>query len=330
MKYSAKDIEIFVLTYNRANFLEQALYSIYNQSEKGFRLIVLDNGSDDHTCQVLDRFKPYGIEIYRNKRNLGVNENFKKAQQLAEKKWTMVFHDDDLLHHDYVSTIINVINTNDGLVLVGSGMLVDKDPKPIWYKLKGKVKYFYSASDFAAYLYNGFHFAFCSSVYKTELFKTISDRPDIYGKIADRPFLFDIARHGFVAVLTEPYVKYRSHPGQDIKTNVNGPFLNELISLHKKYFELLGDNMFSRTGRIFILNNYRHMRFEASRLSQIQLSEYLQKAIDAGATTKRALLYGKLLFPLVYARGQLRRVFYKVRSIYRVLKHTSSYEVSSK
>jgi glycosyltransferase involved in cell wall biosynthesis len=317
MKYSAKDIEVFVLTCNRADFLEQTLRTICGQRASGFRLVVLDNDSTDHTSQVLDKFKHYRVEVYRSSRNLGHRGNFEKAQSLASAKWTMVFHDDDLMHPDYINALLNIINKHDRLSLVGTVVTVDKKPGLVWTTQAKKVRYFESVTDFAAALYSGFSFHFGSAIYRTELFKANRFQWETYGKVIDRPFLFDMACNGPVAVFTEPYVKYRCHEGQDSQSNVTGPFPDELIALHKRYFQLLGDNVFTRKGRIFVLNNYKLMRAEASRLDRIRLKDYLQNAVDAGATTSQALAWGSCLLPVVLTYDQARRLVSKAGRIRR-------------
>lgn len=319
MKYSAKDIEVFVTTYNRADFLDQTLKSLLAQTEKGFRLVVLDNGSDDHTPDVLNRYKEHGIEIIRNCKNEGSKVNFYKARELACRNWTIVFHDDDLLHPAYLRNVLKILNTHNDVVLVGSSSVCDRNPKPIWRDLRGKMRKFENVSDFAAFLLNGFGFHYASAVYRTDLFKGVPQRDDMYGKIADRPFLFDIAAYGSVAVFTEPYIKYRLHPGQDIMTNKNGPFANELIALRKKYYDLLGDNIFSRNSRIFLANTYRLMRSEASRMKDIDFKEYLKMTIDGGALSRRALVLGKIMFPLIHIRDQHRRIVRKMAAYYNSL-----------
>lgn len=311
MCYSYENIEVFVLTFNRSFFLEQTLKSILQQSEQGFKFTVLDNGSTDETDRVLEKFKSYDIKVYKSAENLGWEANFKKAQSLAEKEWAMVFHDDDLLHPEYISTVLNTANRYEGLSLIGAGMSFESDPKPVWQRLKGKIRYFEDVEGFAAYLYNGFPFHFGSAVYKTKYFTDTLIHKDIYGKIADRPFLFDVTQKGMVAVLTEPYIKYRCHEGQS-STRKTGPFLNELIALHTRYFEYLGDNIFNRSGRIFVFNNYKHLHGEISRQKELAINDYLAKSLMAGATTKRALFYGRCVYYITPLISIVKRVVSKI------------------
>ena len=49
-------IDIFLVTYNRENYLRESIASILKQTYKEFNLIILDNCSTDHTTQVVNSF----------------------------------------------------------------------------------------------------------------------------------------------------------------------------------------------------------------------------------------------------------------------------------
>ena len=300
MKARSERLEVFVLTYNRAAFLTQALESLCRQSVGRFPVTVLDNGSTDNPPQVVEGFKDFGVQHKRNDKNLSVAENFAKAQELAEREWVMVFHDDDLLHPDYLNTAMALAEKYPGAVLVGSGMSFEELPSAeSWPCFVGDHVCCPQAQDFAALLYEGFPFHFGSALYRKEFFKTLPVRWEVYGKVADRPFLLDIARHGNVIVLKEAYVKYRCHPGQDSADNYSGPFPEQLFALHRAYLQLLGTDPSTHYGRVFIQHNYAYLAGEHSRLSNcgLTLEEYLHRAVLEGASTQEAIDAGRLNNP---------------------------------
>jgi glycosyltransferase involved in cell wall biosynthesis len=49
-------LSIIIPTYNRSNYLEQSLKSIFDQDFKDFEIIVVDNNSTDSTMDVIDKF----------------------------------------------------------------------------------------------------------------------------------------------------------------------------------------------------------------------------------------------------------------------------------
>lgn len=299
MPTSAGDLEVFVLTHNRACFLEQTLISLSKQTARGFRIVVLDNGSTDNTPEIVKMFAPHGVELYRSEKNLGGLENFNRAKDLAGREWVMVFHDDDLLHPGYIEVAMNGLNRQKDCVLTGAAMTFEAAPQnQLWPALSSKAIICRKAPDFAALLYRGFPFHYGSAIYRTGIFKRVPVEWKTYGKIADRPFLLDIAQHGSVAVFKSPYVKYRCHPGQDSAAGTSGPFIPQLIALHGKYLQLLGSNPLTSGGRAFIANNYRCLYDEFDRLTEretLTKKQYIQKALQEHASTKLAVWYGRLV-----------------------------------
>ena len=59
-------------TYNGESFLEEQLKSFSEQSVLPDELIVVDDCSNDHSCEILERFRdtcPFKIEIFKNLEN---------------------------------------------------------------------------------------------------------------------------------------------------------------------------------------------------------------------------------------------------------------------
>ena len=53
---SAPLVSIVIPTYNCARYVGQAVQSVLDQTVDDFEIIVVDDGSDDHTLQVIEAF----------------------------------------------------------------------------------------------------------------------------------------------------------------------------------------------------------------------------------------------------------------------------------
>ncbi|MDY6069433.1 MAG: glycosyltransferase family A protein, partial [Opitutales bacterium] len=97
-------IEVFILTFNRVEFLKESLNSILAQTMKT-QITVVDNASDDGTCEYMSEMAERFDNVFyvRNEKNLGYNGNLQKAVSLAKKPYVMLFHDDDILHESYIA-----------------------------------------------------------------------------------------------------------------------------------------------------------------------------------------------------------------------------------
>ena len=56
MKYTVDDIDIYIMTHNRADYLMLSIESLLNQSAGVSKITVLDNESTDNTLSAVERF----------------------------------------------------------------------------------------------------------------------------------------------------------------------------------------------------------------------------------------------------------------------------------
>lgn len=266
--YSGADIDIFVLTHNREKYLTETLESLLNQTVSGLKITVLDNASTDNTAEAVQSYISDGVRYLRAEVNVGWKGNFKRAQELSSREWTFLFHDDDILHPEYFVWVLEQINSRRDVVLLGCSMLFEASPLSVWPPTVGKrkVKYCRDQAELAELLYQGFPLCFPGTVYRTDVLKKLEWEDDLYGKIADRPLLIEMMRHGSGVISSYPFVKYRKHSGQDSSDPNSGPFVEQIAALHALYLRILGKNAFDRHGRAFLLNNSYLLRNDFKNL----------------------------------------------------------------
>jgi len=64
-------ISVIIPSYNRANTIGRAIQSALSQSYQDFEIIVIDDGSTDHTEEVIRSFQDSRIRYIRHNRNRG-------------------------------------------------------------------------------------------------------------------------------------------------------------------------------------------------------------------------------------------------------------------
>src|SRR3989344_7030115 len=87
-----KEVSVIVLTYNSENTIKRCLDSIFNQTYKNFELIILDDGSTDHTIKIIKSYKDSRIKLYKNEKNLGIAKSRNVA--LSKCNTRLVFFTD--------------------------------------------------------------------------------------------------------------------------------------------------------------------------------------------------------------------------------------------
>ena len=89
-------VSILIPTYNRANLVPRAIESVLAQTYKDFEIIVVDDGSTDHTAQVLEAYKDRIKYIY--KPNGGVSSARNLGLKHANGDFLVFLDSDDIIY----------------------------------------------------------------------------------------------------------------------------------------------------------------------------------------------------------------------------------------
>lgn len=65
-------VSIVIATYNRASTLPRAIESVRRQTHGDWELIIVDDGSTDHTPEIIAAIEDSRIRTYRHAKNRGV------------------------------------------------------------------------------------------------------------------------------------------------------------------------------------------------------------------------------------------------------------------
>lgn len=100
-----KQISIIIPTYNRAALLPVAIQSVIDLNSEIWELIIIDDGSDDDTHDVV---RPYLKDIrikYYYQENTGVSAARNRGAHIAEGEYLIFLDSDDFLNSDLVSSL---------------------------------------------------------------------------------------------------------------------------------------------------------------------------------------------------------------------------------
>ncbi|MCX7873906.1 MAG: glycosyltransferase, partial [Caldimicrobium sp.] len=126
MTPTAKDrpyFSILIPTYNRLNFLKEALNSVFNQTFTGpYEVIVVDDGSQDGTWEFLENLAKTkdNLKILRHPENRGVASARNSALSLVKGEYILFLDSDDLLMDYTLERALATIETNEPRVVVAS------------------------------------------------------------------------------------------------------------------------------------------------------------------------------------------------------------------
>ncbi|MGV3585406.1 MAG: glycosyltransferase family 2 protein [Adhaeribacter sp.] len=114
-------VSVLVPTYNNAQFLDETIQSVLNQTFPDFELIIVDNQSTDNTEAVV---QPYladaRVKYYKNATNLGMVGNWNKCLEYAQGTYLKYLCSDDKFHPDLLKKFVTVMEQNPQVALVSS------------------------------------------------------------------------------------------------------------------------------------------------------------------------------------------------------------------
>lgn len=100
-------VSIIIPTYNRAEFLREAIASVLAQTYQNFELLILDNCSADHTPDVVASFKDPRIKSLRHQCNIGSAANSSYGVYWAKGEYLAILFDDDWYRSDFLHSRVN-------------------------------------------------------------------------------------------------------------------------------------------------------------------------------------------------------------------------------
>lgn len=100
-------VSIIIPLYNQANFIEETLLSVLNQSYKNIEIIVINDCSLDNPSKILKKYNHNKkIKIYNNRKRYGQSYSINKGFDYSNGKYIGYLSADDLLLPEAISSLV--------------------------------------------------------------------------------------------------------------------------------------------------------------------------------------------------------------------------------
>ena len=119
-------VSVIMGVYNCADTVDSAIKSIINQTYKNWELIICDDGSQDDTISIVQKYialYPQKIFLIKNKNNLGLNKTLNKCLAHAKGEYIARMDGDDLCFPNRFEKQVEFLNTHPEFALVSSPMI---------------------------------------------------------------------------------------------------------------------------------------------------------------------------------------------------------------
>ncbi|MCX2481802.1 glycosyltransferase family A protein [Pedobacter sp. MC2016-15] len=310
-------LTIAIPTYNRSNFLDQALLSIYNQiGDKAdlIEIIVSDNNSSDNTTEVVNQHIRNGLPInyVKNDVNKGADFNISQCFKLANGKFVLTFGDDDKLLNGTIDKIIAVIKEypDFGILylnwrLISDGILAIDEKSPVLM--------FNDYEDFLKKISHNITFI-SGNVVNKKFVKDIYFEKYFATSLIQLPFFL-------TAVLNSPYNLYFQEPSVAVPVNNSGGYsictvfgsnINQIFQEYstdekrKRTFKAIKDELLT----VCFPGWIKRLKSSGHKFTDVEIHKVLKPIY------KDNLNYWIYNYPLIIQPGRMLNITWPVYTLY--------------
>lgn len=206
--YSSSGVSVVIPAYNYAHFLREAIDSALAQDHQPVEVLVVDDGSKDHTREVCES---YGDRIiYLWKENGGLSSARNAGIEAARFPWIALLDADDRWSFNFLSTAMACLEElgPDFVVIAAGTALMDRDGRDLglsrWHSAKGR-EYFFKDILLAS------RFSPSAVVVKREVLLSVGLFDCSLTSSEDRDMWIRCASKGRIWYHGKPLLTYRMH-----------------------------------------------------------------------------------------------------------------------
>ncbi len=132
-------VSVIMSVYNGEKFIERSINSILNQSFKDFEFIIIDDGSEDSTLEILNYYskKDRRIKVIRQQNN-GLTKSLNRGILLSKGKYIARQDSDDISHHKRLEIQLGIMeNTDYDLLSTEALYFYPEDKEPDFFEING-------------------------------------------------------------------------------------------------------------------------------------------------------------------------------------------------
>ncbi len=220
-----------MIVHNGATFIEEAITSVLDQTFKDFEFLILNDGSTDHTQDIIDRFVKTDkrIRAIKNDKNKGLSFSRNTIMRMARGKYIATTDADDISISTRFETQYNYLENNSSIDILGSAVKLIND--------KGEAfeSWLYPETDkeIKEGLNNSCIVANPSSLFRKEVFERTGGYNEALTICEDWDFFVRAAKDFSFANTKEAMILYRVHNNNISKNKLEHTIIYSTYLNHK-------------------------------------------------------------------------------------------------
>ena len=115
---TSRKVTVYLINHNYARYVRQSIESVLHQTMKDFELIIIDDGSTDHSRSIIEEFENHEqvTVIFQHNRGLNVSNNI--ALRASQGKYIMRLDADDFLDPHALRVMCDILDGDNELCFV--------------------------------------------------------------------------------------------------------------------------------------------------------------------------------------------------------------------
>lgn len=221
-------VSVITPTYNRANYLPETIESVLSQDYPNFEYIVLDDGSQDNTIEVLKQYE--GRIIWESHANIGETRTVNKGFSLAKGEFFVVVNSDDPILPGLLSKSVEMMQTDPALLVVyPDWVVIDATSNEI----ERTIAHDY---DYLTMLRTHYCNPGPGAVIRRKAYTLEGGRDPQFTYVGDYDYWLRVGLHGPFARLPGYFATFRVHPGSATQSQRGLAMANEHITMLDQLF----------------------------------------------------------------------------------------------
>lgn len=237
-------ISVALAVYNGEKFLPELLTSLESQTLKPGELIVVDDCSSDNSIKIIEKFvSSFPKKIFRNEKNSGAVESFRKAVSLCSGEYIALCDQDDIWLPSKLLLAeekIKKLDANKPAVVFTDLTVINERGEivaPSFWKLRSSNPKNFSLKN----ILFGNIITGCTTLFNKPMAEALSKMPANV-MMHDHWLALIAYSFGTYGVICEPTVLFRSHT-TNVTDKSNASFINNFIASFKNEEDYLGENI---------------------------------------------------------------------------------------
>lgn len=120
MNIKVPKVTVLMPVYNGEQYLEEAIDSILSQTYTDYELLIINDGSKDHSEKIIQSYNDQRIRRINNSQNLGLIATLNKGLDLARGEYIARMDQDDISLPDRIEKQVNFMESNQHIGICGT------------------------------------------------------------------------------------------------------------------------------------------------------------------------------------------------------------------